>query len=117
MKIAIVEDNQNDLQMLLSFLEEYKLLDASPLMFDLYNSGEEFLKHMKKNQYHAVFMDIYMDQVDGVEAAKQMQNFYPDVPVVFLTTSEEDIWRAVKTHSCFDYIQKKIYQENDCFRC
>ena len=51
-------------------------------------------------------MDIYMEQIDGIEAARQILERNADCLIVFFTASREDIWRAVQVHACFDYIEK-----------
>ncbi len=44
-----------------------------------------------------VLMDIYMPQVDGLEATKIIQEKYPKIAVVILTSSEsnEHLYEAV----------------------
>lgn len=75
------------------------------LHISLYGSGESFLASSCEIQ-HLVFMDIYLKQIDGIETARRLVERSPDSRVVFLTASQEDIWRAVKLHACFDYVDK-----------
>ena len=105
MNIAIVEDRDFDADTLFSFIEQYKNHYSLELNLTLYKSGEDFLASAFET-YHLVFMDIYLEEIDGVETARRILEHNADCLIVFLTTSKEDIWRAVKIHACFDYIEK-----------
>lgn len=105
MNIAIVEDRDFDADTLFSFIEQYKKHYSLELNLTLYKSGEDFLASAFET-YHLVFMDIYLEEIDGVETARRILEHNADCLIVFLTTSKEDIWRAVKIHACFDYIEK-----------
>ena len=105
MHIALVEDCVSDAEALSALLTQYKELHSPELRFARYDSGEAFLASSFE-KYHLVFMDIYMGQMDGIETARRILEKNADCLIVFLTASREDIWRAVKLHVCFDYIEK-----------
>ncbi len=104
MNIAIVEDNNADADMLISLLSWYEERHVLGLRFTRFSSGEAFLASCE--DYQLIFMDIYLGQADGIETAGRILEQKGDSLIVFLTTSREDIWRAVKLHACFDYIEK-----------
>lgn len=106
MYIAIVEDAIQDQKNIQDLLKLYQEKHSVVLHTDLYLSGEAFLEAAKYKQYHLLLIDIYMDALDGIETAARWQTMQPEPLIVFLTNSEEDIWRAVRMHSCFDYIRK-----------
>ena len=105
MNIALVEDCDLDADILVSFLAKYQKLHSLDLKLARYDCGEDFLASSFE-KYHLVFMDIYMEQIDGIEAARQILERNADCLIVFFTASREDIWRAVQVHACFDYIEK-----------
>ncbi|WP_102401381.1 LytR/AlgR family response regulator transcription factor [Haloimpatiens massiliensis] len=106
MNIAVVEDNYKDMIRLEGLLNLYKGSTSTTLNIDFFITGEAFLETGVKKKYHLIFMDIYMGQLDGIETAICLRKVQEDALIVFLTSSDEDIWRAVRTHGCFDYIQK-----------
>lgn len=106
MYIALVEDRDSDAETLSAFLTQYKNSHSPELRFVRYDSGEAFLASAFE-KFHLVFMDIYMGKMDGIETALQILEKNANCLIVFLTASREDIWRAVKIHVCFDYIEKK----------
>ncbi len=53
--------------------------------------GDELLKFIRLNPDlpAAVFLDIYMPQVDGMSTLGQIRANHPDLPVVVITASED----------------------------
>ena len=48
----------------------------------------EMVKECSVNIYDLIFMDIRMPVMDGLEAAKQIKQIYPDLPIIPLTAEE-----------------------------
>lgn len=109
MKIAVVEDDKNDIRWLKRIFREYKKNESYTISIIYYHSGKQLLDDLAYMKYELILMDIYMDGMDGIETANCIQEIDEQAIIVFLTTSEDEIWRAVKTHNCFDYIQKQTF--------
>lgn len=108
LKIAIVEDDKWDIDILETFLRRYEREHDLELCIFCYCSGEEFLKAASAEKYEIIFMDIYMGEgIDGIETACGLRELGEEGLIVFLTNSRDDIWRAVGMHTCFDYIDKE----------
>ena len=54
-----------------------------------YESGETFLEAARKAPFTAAFLDIYMDGMTGMEAAKKLRKTDTDCLLVFITTSTD----------------------------
>lgn len=111
MNIAVVEDDIKDIHRLEILFQKCKENSSHHINVDFYHSGEQFLKVSADKKYHLVIMDIYMDEIDGIETARRFKGSNKETLIAFLTYSKEDIWRAVGTHECFDYIQKAELDE------
>lgn len=105
MDIAIVENNQKDYETLYSLLKQCPEI-VQTASIHRFENGASFLKQ-DPGPYQLVFMDIYMDEMDGVETAQKFHELNQVALIVFLTSSKDDIYRAVRTHFCFDYILKE----------
>ncbi len=108
MNIAVVEDNRQEAQQLRRFLEQYEKERSCEMTVSFFAKGEEFLASLLKMDYTAVFLDIFLGKIDGIETARQVWTHDPQCQIVFLTSSREHIWQAFQVH-CFDYIDKKDF--------
>ena len=95
-RILLVEDDQNDVELTLSALEEYNLVNEVIVC----NDGEAALDFLyKKNKYAdrqsgnpvVVLLDLKMPKVDGLEVLKSIKKdeVLRTIPVVVLTSSRE----------------------------
>lgn len=114
MNIAVVDDNKLESDMLLRFINQYKEVYSYEIMVVCFSSGEEFLESLSSSVYTAVFLDIYMKEMDGIKTAKYLWEKDPQCLAVFLTVSQEHIWEASRLH-CFDYIDKKTLTKERIF--
>lgn len=49
-------------------------------MIDMYESGKELLNLREElNQYHIIFLDVNMEEIDGIETAKEIRKITKDV--------------------------------------
>ena len=90
MRIAIVDDCRSDekhlVEMLSSQLEKrgYALVE-----FDTFSSGEALLEALQPGKYDAIFMDIYMQGLNGIDTAGRVRELDGDVRLFFITSSNE----------------------------
>lgn len=105
MIIGIVDDNKYDQRYLIDTIEEW--CQHKDITFDIqcFNNGEEFLKEYEKDKFKLVFMDIYMNKINGIEVVNKIRQTDSRLLFVFLTTSKEHVFEAIPLH-IFDYIQK-----------
>ena len=89
MRIAIVDDLAAERALLEDRLEQQ--LHRRNVQADIleYESGETFLEAARKAPFTAAFLDIYMDGMTGMEAAKKLRKTNTDCLLVFTTTSTD----------------------------
>lgn len=89
MNIAIIDDSKIDQQILSDYVRTYFTENVSdiPLYIALFNSGEEFLQNFKKDSFEIIFIDIYMEELSGLDTAKMIRSTDTRVLLFFTTFS------------------------------
>lgn len=89
MRIAIVDDLAKERASLHLRLE--KILNLRSVCAEIleYESGEAFLAAEKEQRFTAAFLDIYMDGMSGMDAARELRKMDTDCMLVFTTTSTD----------------------------
>ena len=89
MRIAIVDDLAEERALLKERLSRLLgLRGAEAELLDV-ESGESFLSAEKERRFTAAFLDIYMDGMSGMDAAKELRKTDTDCLLIFTTTSTD----------------------------
>ncbi len=83
-KILVVDDNQMNLKVAAG------LLKRSQVKLDLAAGGMECISLVEKNQYHIIFLDHMMPEMDGIETLKALKssNFLAeDTKIIVMTAN------------------------------
>ncbi len=110
LKIAIVDDEQaclDQMSRLCSSFEKDFGYSAETILF---GSAEAFLEAFEADSFDLVFMDIYMEGMDGVAAALEMRRLDIGCLLIFLTSSTEFMPDAFSCHA-FEYVTKPFSKE------
>lgn len=89
MRIAIVDDLADERAWLKERLARQLALRGAEAELLEFDSGESFLAAEKKQRFTAAFLDIYMDGMSGMEAAKELRKTDASCLLVFTTTSAD----------------------------
>ena len=81
--ILIVDDNENNIDVLMEFLESYEVLVSL--------SGEQALELLKSQTVDLVLLDVMMPHMDGYEVCTQLKNNpkTASIPVIFITAKHD----------------------------
>ncbi len=107
MKIAIVDDNKEELRRLREYLADL-LGDETDIVG--FSSGEEFLAVWTKDEFDLVVLDIFMDTVTGMDVARKIRETDSYVKIVFSTTSNEFASESYEVNACY-YLHKPFGSE------
>ncbi len=88
MRIAYCEDEAAQAGLVRSMIEQWADRRQAPVEVALFESAEEFLFKNEEFSYDAVFLDIAMRQMNGVELARAIRKKDKNLPVAFLTADE-----------------------------
>ena len=79
MKIVVVDDEMYALQ---SFLNEIIDYDVE---YKFFKDGRTALDFVSKNTVDAVFTDVGMPDINGLELSEKLISLFPDIAIVFIT--------------------------------
>lgn len=105
MKIAIVDDNAVDLNSLRMIITGYASESGIRIEIKSYTNAESLLAEYHAADFSMIFLDIYMNNMSGIDAAKRIRAYDPGIPIVFLTSSSDHMPDAFGVHA-FQYILK-----------
>ena len=106
LQIAICDDESYYREKLQRLVQAY--LDRHHLsgVISFFASGEEFLSQSENNvKYDIVFMDISMNELNGIETAMRMRSFHSDTHLVFVTAFMDYALEGYKANA-IRYIMK-----------
>ncbi len=83
-RIAVVEDNEQDLRQIVDKLLEYQKEHGSPLEISTFSNGMELMTHYKPI-YDLLILDIEMPLMDGISVANRVREVDKMVQILFLT--------------------------------
>ena len=107
MNIALVDDMPDELHNMELILKDYAAHSNVDLSLSSYLNAEELLADYRPLLYTVIFLDIYMDGMSGIEAARQIRTLDPDSLIVFLTSSSDHMPEAFSFHA-YEYIMKPV---------
>ena len=113
MRIAICDDNAQELQKLEAALLSYcdRRQAEAEITVTAFSSGPALLKHVSQNGgFDVTVLDIVMPYMTGVEAAAQLRKGNDQSKIIFLTTSPEFAVASYKVNA-FYYLLKPFSAE------
>lgn len=71
MKLAIVDDNEIEQEIILNTLNAYHKESGISLEIQMFSDGDSFLNAYKSGNYDLIFMDIFLKNLNGIEYCTQ----------------------------------------------
>jgi DNA-binding LytR/AlgR family response regulator len=103
LKILAVDDEQSQLQDLARMLRSSPIVEAVECAFD----GHDALVKATAEPYDAIFLDVRMPDLDGLELARVLRRFASPPQLVFVTAHDTAAVDAFELHA-LDYVLKPV---------
>ena len=110
MKIALVDDEQKCLDEITGLISSFGVQYHCQMEIVPFSSGEAFLEAFNASSFSVVFMDIYMNGINGITTALKMRHLDSQCLLVFLTSSTDFMPDAFSCHA-FEYITKPFSKQ------
>jgi FixJ family two-component response regulator len=99
--VAVVDDNAEMRSSLKS------ILSAFGYVIYTYESAEAFLEAASASKAECLVIDVQLGDISGVELARELQARDFNVPVIFITGSDDETFRSDALQiGCVAYLQK-----------
>ena len=116
MRIAVVENEEQERKHYLELLDEYEKETNVKNEVFMFSNGFDFIEKYPTD-LDCVFMDIDMPQINGLEASKKVRDFDPEVMIIFVTNLPQFAIDGYKVQALdfllkpFKYIDLKVELE------
>ena len=87
MNVAIVDDSLIDRQHLYHGLERYCREHKVHMKIEQFDNGTDFLNTFNANVYNLVFLDIFLNEIDGMQVAKSIFDQDPQLSLIHILAS------------------------------
>lgn len=110
MKIAVCDDDLQELKRISSFLDIYQRERKVPLTYNTFQSATELISNVGSGECSILLLDILMPGINGMQAAHEIRGFDAGVKIVFLSSSPEF---AVESYAvkAYDYVLKPVSKD------
>lgn len=117
-KIAICDDEKVCRDNVKKYIEKYLIEKDIPYEVDIFISGMEFLERgIELVRYDMVFLDINMDEMDGIVTAKKIREYSSEIYIVFVTAYINYSLEGYKVNA-FRYLMKNnINFDDSIYEC
>ena len=105
MNAAIVDDMADECEILRDLLKQYEETQRQTIHITELHSGRELLSDYIPGSYDVVFMDIFLNNENGVDCALKLRQMDEHINLIFLTTSSEFGVKSYDVRAA-DYIVK-----------
>ena len=109
MRIAICDDDERCVETASQYLDKIGKADFE---YDTFPSGEDLLKVYRKSGcvFDVIFLDMEMEQLNGIETANHIRELDEHVIIVFVTSHTEYMRESFKC-SPFRFLVKPVDEE------
>ena len=110
MKIAICDDDRNELFRILSILADYQLERNMEFSYKPFESSVEFSAEASHERYDIYLLDIVMPGLDGMELAREIRSYDKAADIIFLTSSSEFAVESYQVKAS-NYLMKPLQKD------
>ncbi|MEF9863498.1 MAG: LytTR family DNA-binding domain-containing protein [Christensenellaceae bacterium] len=112
-KIAVCEDNPDDLSHLLDLIQKYSTVctQETEIKYFSFLSGDSFIEAIERGSiFDIVFLDVLMPGINGIDIAKELRQLGHDSIIIFLSSTKDFAFDAYAVKA-YQYLLKPTSKE------
>lgn len=115
-KVAIVDDNKNDVNRIVHYIKEYAKMEKMDIETTTFSDGMEFVSDYKPG-FDICIMDIEMPQLDGIKSATRLRQYDKEIVILFVTNMAQYAIKGYEVDAV-DFMVKPVsnYNFHDKFK-
>lgn len=106
MRVAVVDDNENDRELLIKYLRQFQKEHGMKMQIKPYGSSLDFLEEYAGG-YDVILLDIEMPGIDGMETAKEIRQTDEVAAIIFITNMAQFAIRGYEVNA-IDFMVKPV---------
>lgn len=106
MKIALVDDDKQHLELLKSYIRRYETEEKKLFIVSEFMNGLNFVEDYTGN-IDVIFLDIEMPHMNGLDAAKKIRQIDTNVGIIFVTNMAQYAIKGYEVNA-IDFIVKPV---------
>lgn len=107
MKIAVCDDEQYFVDNILGRINAHGIKDVQPNIFNGFTDPDEFIESFKMIQYDMVYLDVELNDKNGMRIATEINRIKPDCLIIFVSAYKKYIHISYRVNA-FQYLTKPI---------
>jgi DNA-binding LytR/AlgR family response regulator len=106
LRVAVCDDESNALEIISNKIKNEFQKQQTEVNVDIYSCGTRLRHQIFCGQkYDAIFLDIQMPDIDGIELAKHFRETTPNSLIIFISNNEASVFRSISAGP-FRFIRK-----------
>lgn len=116
--IAICDDEKYFREKIKEYIEKYMKKMGIDFHIDLFSDGSELLKMGSDiSSYTMIFLDINMDEIDGIDTARKIREYNLEVYIIFVTAYIKYSLEGYKVNAIRYILKDSEGLENSLVEC
>lgn len=87
--IASCDDDLQVLSHLSKLISKYQEEKKIAIKCSVFSNAIDLLEAMRNESFHVLLLDVLMPGLNGIQTAKEIRQFDPEIKIIFLTSSPE----------------------------